>query len=92
MGEKQPAKGGPAFNPPEIIYMRPAPIRMYQVTAEKLAAIKTAAHDYSQDFGFMTTSLGIFFTMLVALLTTNPSTNVQNIFVLVALVTLITAI
>jgi hypothetical protein len=71
---------GVAFRPPEMVFERPAAIRIFQVTDEKLNTIKNAASNVSQDFGFMTLSLGIFFTSLAALLTTNQQVTAPPVF------------
>jgi hypothetical protein len=53
---------------PEIIYVNRPTIKFYFVTDEKLDAVKMAIANVSQDFGFMTTSLGVFVTALFALI------------------------
>ncbi len=83
---------GTGFKPPDMIFARPAPIRIYTVTEEELIAIKNAASDVSQDFGFMALCLGIFFTSLATLLTTNQQNAVFYVFALVALVTFFVSI
>lgn len=56
------------------------------MTEEKLQSIKIASGNVSQDLGFMIGSLGIFFTGLFAISTTNQSIQASNFSIVVLLV------
>ena len=75
---------------PQMVFVPPQPIKIFQVTEEKLQAIKTAANDSSQDLSFMVGSLGIFFTALTTLLT--ATTLLWQSFVIYVVVTCATLI
>ncbi len=75
--------------PAQVEYMTPGPIRVYQVTEDKLNEISLMSGDVTQDLAFMTCSLGVFASFVIAIVSTSPSSTTMSLFQTVAIVSFV---